>query len=156
LVDDSSLPYDVGAVDRYRRSINWLAGVFAAFQGALREETSPIQIFPHHFDLAMNWFSGRLVPGIDPADEESADEQMNFGFVTGDASIDEAYFYTTAYPQPGGWGELTLPEGAYWHTEGWTGAILPYSMLVDSSEPAEKLLAYLRGLQAQGADLMGR
>jgi len=33
-------------------------------------------------DVSMNWFSGRLVPDIDPADEESADEQLNFGFVT--------------------------------------------------------------------------
>ena len=123
---DETLPYDIEAVRRFHQVINWVDTAFKTFKGGLREETSPVQIFPHHMDLAMNWFSGRLVPGIDPADEENADEQMNFGFVTGDGSIPDAYFYATAYPAPDGWTDLALPEGAYWHTEGWTGAVLPY------------------------------
>jgi hypothetical protein len=102
----------------------------------------------------MNWFSGRLVPGMDPADEESADEQMNFGFVTGDGSIPDAYFYVTAYPAPEGWTRLPLPEGAYWHTEGWTGALLPYAALAASDRPKALLLDYLRVVQAHGKRLM--
>jgi hypothetical protein len=154
VTDATPLPYDPEAAVRYRRAINSIAGVFAAFQGKLRQETSPIQLFPHHFDLAMNWFSGRLVPGVDPADEESADEQMNFGFSTGDEAIPDAYFYATAYPQPDGFTDLTLPDGAYWHTEGFTAAILPYAALVDSDRPADRLLEYLRTVQAHGARLM--
>ena len=105
-------------------------------------------------DLAMNWFSGLLVPGIDPSDQESADEQMNFGFVTGDGSAPDAYFYVTAYPAPDGWTDLTLPEGAYWQTEAWTGAILPYAVLAASERPDALLLAYLRAVQAHGKKLM--
>lgn len=52
--------------------------------------------------------------------------------------------------------ELTLPVGAYWQREGWIGAISPYPVLVNSSESVEALLDYLRGLQARGADPMGR
>ncbi len=148
------LPYDARAMDRFRQVINWVDVLFRSFKGGLREETGPVQIFPHHMDLSMNWFSGRLVPGIDPADEESADEQMNFGFVTGDGSIPDAYFYVTAYPAPDSWTDLALAEGAYWHTEGWTGAILPYSVLVSSDRPDELLLHYLQRLQAHGAKLM--
>lgn len=151
---EDTLPYDIGAVDRYRRVINLLDTAFKTFKGGLRKETSPVQIFPHHLDLAMNWFSGRLVPGIDPADEESADEQMNFGFVTGDGSIPDAYFYATAYPAPDGWTDLTMPEGAYWHTEGWTGAVLPYLVLTATDRPVALLLDYLRGVQAHGKKLM--
>ena len=151
---DETLAYDTDAVDRYRRVIGRLDSVLKTFKGGLREETSPVQIFPHHLDLAMNWFSGRLVPGIDPADEESADEQINFGFVTGDGAIPDAYFYATAYPAPDGWTDLTLPAGAYWHTEGWTGAVLPYSTLAASNRPEALLLDYLRRLQAHGKQLM--
>jgi hypothetical protein len=151
--DDTPLAYDFDAVDRYRRSINWIAGILAAFKGRLREGTSPVEVFPHHFDLAMNWFSGRLVPGVDPNDEESADEQMNFGFVTGDDSIDNADFYVTAYHQPEGWTDLDLPDGAYWQTGGWTGAILPYAALIESREPGDELLAFMQTVHAHGAAL---
>ena len=79
---------------------------------------------------------------------------MNFGFVTGDDSIADAYFYVTAYPVPDNWADLALPDGAYWHKEGWTGAILPYSAVVASDQPAELLLDYLRKLQVHGKKLM--
>lgn len=151
---EETLPYDSEAIGHFRQAINWVDSAFKTFKGGLREETSPVQIFPHHMDVSMNWFSGRLVPDVDPADEESADEQMNFGFVTGDDSISDAYFYTTAYPVPDNWADLALPEGAYWHTEGWTGAILPYSAVVESAQPAELLFDYLRKLQVHGKKLM--
>ena len=151
---DEGLPYDIAAIGRFRQVSNWVDGVFRTFKGGLREETSPVQIFPHHMDISMNWVSGRLVPGVDPADEESADEQMNFGFVTGDSSIPDAYFYATAYPAPDNWADLELPEGAYWHTEGWTGAVLPYAAVVAAHSPRQLLLDYLVSLQAHGKKLM--
>jgi hypothetical protein len=151
---EETLPYDIEAIGRFRQVINWVDAAFKTFKGGLREETGPVQIFPHHMDVSMNWFSGRLVPDIDPTDEESAGEQMNFGFVTGDGSIADAYFYTTAYPVPDNWTDLALPEGGYWHTEGWIGAILPYAAVVASEQPLDLLLEYLQKLQAHGKKLM--
>ena len=148
------LSYDIQAIDRFRRVINWVDSVFKGFKGGLREETSPVQIFPHHMDLSMNWFSGRLVPGVDPAQEETADEQMNFGFVTGDSSIPDAYFYVTAYPAPDNWTELALPEDAYWHSENWSGAILPYTAVLETERPSERLIEYLQTLHTHGSTLM--
>ncbi|MCP3868492.1 MAG: hypothetical protein GY703_10420 [Gammaproteobacteria bacterium] len=148
------LPYEVQAIDRYRRVINWVNTVFRRFKGGLRRETGPVQLFPHHMDISMNWFSGRLVPGIDPANEENVDEQLNFGFLTGDDSISDAYFYVTPYPAPENWTDLALPEGACWHTEGWTGAIMPYGAVVSADQPEAALLDYLERLQAHGAKLM--
>lgn len=152
--DETVMTYDANAADEFRRALNWIDVVFRTFKGRLREETSPVQLFPHHLDLAMNWFSGRLVPGVDPADEESADEQMNFGFVTGDSSINDAYFYATAYPTPDNWGTQDLAQGAYWHTEGWVGAILPYAELVESRDPQALLLEFLQKAQGHGSALM--
>lgn len=146
--------YDANAAMRFIEVLNRLDMGFKTFKAGLREESSPVQLFPHHMDLAVNWFSGRKVPGVDPDDEESADEQMNFGFVTGDGSIGEAYVYVTAYPAPEGWSDLALIDGAYWFTEGWTGAILPYAELAVSDAPERLLQSFLQGLHAHGRALM--
>lgn len=146
--------YDPAAAARFWSALASVDLVFKEFKGRLREESGPVQIFPHHFDLSLNWFSGRRVPGVDPADADNADEQMNFGFVTGDASIAEAYFYATAYPTPDGLTKAELPDGAYWQTEGFTGAVLPYAMIAESDDGRARLLAFLEAAQRAGADSM--
>ena len=151
---EEPLAYDAEAVIRFRRVITWVDAAFKRFKNGLREETSPVQLFPHHMDLAVNWFSGRQVQGTDPADAENADEQMNFGFVTGDDAIPDACFYAIAYPAPDGWTNLTLPGGAHWPTEGWTGAVLPYETLVRPDRPLAALLGFLGSVQAHGAKSM--
>ncbi len=145
--------YDRQAVGRYLRALSTMDLQLKSFGGALRESTSPVQLFPHHFDLSMNWFSGRLVPDVDPDDEENADEQMNFGFSTGDDNLSEAYIYATAYPLPDELAGTEMPPGARWYTEGFQGAVLPYAEL--SGETGEEMLrAFLTTLQRAGAKLM--
>lgn len=152
--EDTARDYDTAAALRYWQALTQIDGLFREFKGSLREETGPVQVFPQHFDLSLNWFSGRLVPGVDPADEESADEQMNFGFVTGDSGIDAAYFYATTYPVPAGLTESDLPDGAYWHTDGFTGAVLLYDTLADGDDARRRLLEFLRAAHSAGASLM--
>ncbi|GAB4428290.1 MAG: DUF5996 family protein [Anaerolineae bacterium] len=152
--NDSAGQYDRAAVESYWLALSQIDALFKQFRGELREETGPVQLWPHHIDLAMLWFSGRLVPGQDPANEEYADEQMNFGFSPGDDTIPEPYFYATAYPTPNGLTATRLPGDAYWHTTGFTGAILPYQALVTAAEPASVLLTYLRTVQQGGAAQM--
>ncbi|MFW2406025.1 MAG: DUF5996 family protein, partial [Gammaproteobacteria bacterium] len=112
----------------------------AEFRAGIREETSPLQLWPHHFDLSLLWLPGDKVPDQDPADEEYADRQMNFGFTFGDAGIPEPYFYVTAYPEPDGLPRVELPVGAAWHTEGFSGALLTYQTLIASRDPRGYLL----------------
>lgn len=152
--DTTPLTYDKTAAERLWQALSQIDAVFKQFKGELREETGPVQLWPHHVDLAMLWFSGRLVPGVDPADEENAGEQMNFGFAPGDAGIAEPYFYITAYPAPEGWVGSPLPQGAVWQTEGFKGAVMKYEILVEADQPAEKLLNFLRTVQQAGARLM--
>ncbi len=148
------LIYDIQAVSRMWSAISQIDAILKEFKGTMRRESGPVVLWPHHFDLALLWFSGRLVPGQDPENEEYADEQMNFGFSTGDGAITDAYFYITAYPLPDGLTETPLPEGAYWHTDGFTGAILPYQGLVEASDPKALLLSYLQTVHAAGKALM--
>lgn len=146
--------YNPEVAEQYWQAFSQMDSVFKQFKGELRAETGPVQLWPHHMDLALLWFSGRLVPGQDPKDEENADEQMNFGFSPGDEGVPEPYFYITAYPTPNGFATTPLPDDAYWHTEGFTGAILKYASLIEAEDPADKLLTFLRTVQQAGAGLM--
>ena len=137
------------AVD-LQRSLAWVAAALERFRAGIREETSPIQVWPHHFDLSMIWLPGHKIPGQDPADEEYADKQMNFGFVFGDEAIGEPYFYVTAYPLPGNLPQLELPAGATWKSEGFNGAVLLYKDLIALSNPAASLQSLWSTLLAAG------
>lgn len=152
--DKSHRAYDTTVVEDYWQAASQVDILLKQFKGELREETSPVQLWPHHFDFSLVWFSGRLAPGVDPDDAENADEQMAFGFSTGDSSVPEPYFYITAYP----WQETLLqyeaPAGARWHTDGWKGALLLYSIVTKSEQPKEQLLDFWRTVQRTGASQM--
>lgn len=152
--DNKEGVYEETAVAPFWTAFSQIDAIFKTFKVSLREETSPVQLWPHHFDLALLWLSGRLVPGQDPANAENADEQVNFGFVTGDSIIPEPYFYATAYPLPETFTDSPLPHGAYWQTKGWTGAVLPYATLVGADNAQEKLLTFLRTVHQVGVNKM--
>ena len=146
--------YDTAIVEDYWSAASHVDVLLKQFKSQLREETSPVQLWPHHFDFSMVWFSGRLVPGVDPTDAEYADEQMAFGFSTGDAGIPQPYFYATAYPWPDQLPQHPLPAGARWHLQGWKGALLLYDTLTESADPRDQLLTFWRTAQQAGAPLM--
>ncbi len=152
--DDSPGAYDKSAIDVFWQSLIEIDTVLKEFRYSFTEETSPVQLWAHHFDLAVVWFSGRKLPGQDPNDPEWSNEQMNFGFSTGDGGIPEPYFYATAYPEPDGWKDSPLPAGAYWHSEGWSGAVLPYQRLVESDNGRRLLLDFLFAAHKAGSEKM--
>jgi len=152
--DSAHGEWDVAAIDRFRQALAGVDTAFQEFRHDLDGKTSPVHLFGHHFDLSLSWFSGRLIEGKDPADQESATEQMTFGFLTGDDNLPEPYFYATAYPEPDGFVESPLPEPAFWNNRGFSGAILRYSELRKSDSPTELLARFLRAAHDSGADLM--
>lgn len=154
LGDAAPAHYDRAAVERFWRALQRIDATLKRFKENLGKHTSPVQLWPHHFDLAMNWFSGRKVPDTDPTDEEASEEQMNFGFSTGDDAIPDPYFYITAYPSPPELTKTQLPSDAIWQTEGWTGALLPYVALTKVEQPEEKLLSFLQHVHSAGSRLM--
>lgn len=132
-----------------------VAAGLEAFRAGIREETSPIQVWPHHFDLSMIWLPGPKIPGEDPKDEEHSDKQMNFGFVFGDEAISEPYFYVTAYPLPDAMPKLELPAGTTWRSDGFSGAVLLYKDLAASADPTGYLLELWNQLIASGREHLG-
>lgn len=135
-------------------ALNSVAASLESLRAGIPEETSPIQLWPHHFDVSMLWLPGEKIPGQDPEDEENSDKQMNFGFTLGDAGIPEPYFYITAYPWPDAFPDLQLPAGARWHTEGFNGAVLPYRSLIKESDPDGYLLGLWGSLLSAGRERM--
>ncbi len=94
---------------RYAETLWWLEQRFKNIKNDLNGGlTSPILLYPHHFDLAFSWF---------PHDD---DQQLTMGFSTGDESVRDPYLYITAYPEPAGF----------------SGAILAYSRLQVAQEPS--------------------
>ena len=135
--------YSSYSVEQANKMVNALSAVVAAmvsFRAGVREETSPIQLWPHHFDLSMLWLPGETIPGQDRDDEENADKQMNFGFTFGDESIPEPYFYITAYPLPDAFSSIVFPDGTAWRSDGFTGAVLTYRRLLEEPDPQGYLL----------------
>ncbi len=104
--------------------------VLKEFKGTLAQETSPVQLWPHHMDIAFTCYteSGLL---------------LTCGFLPGDESIEEPYFYITAYPEIDDTSSVTLGGKAYWHTVDWQGIIYKYSDLLESESPREELLRHL-------------
>jgi len=154
LADESMGRYDAAAAQRYFQALSSVHTLWQGWKRELPGRTGPVRLWPHHFDLSLLWFSGNLVPGVDPADEESAEEQMAFGFSTGDEAIPDAYFYITAHPWPEALTEAGLPSPARWHTEGWKGALLMYADVAAAADPGALLNAYLRAVHSAGEALM--
>ena len=134
--------YSREEANKLAHALSAVSAALETFRAGIREESSPIQVWPHHFDLSMIWLPGDKIPDQDPSDEEYADKQMNFGFAFGDESFAEPYFYVTAYPLPAAMAQVELPAGTTWKSEGFSGAILLYKDLITMDDPA----AYLQEL----------
>jgi hypothetical protein len=135
-------------------TVRSVSAAMATFRAPVAEETSPIHIWPHHFDLAMLWLPGEKIPGQNPADEESSDKQMNFGFAFGDTGIPEPYFYVTAFPLPDALPGLALPDGTNWQSEGFSGAVLLYRRLLEEKDPNKYLVGLWNDLLSAGRQHM--
>jgi len=153
-MDGKQGKYNPEFVTKYWRALKEVNELLNKLRDELGGERSPVQLWPHHFDLSMSWFSGRLVPGKDPNDAESSKEQMMFGFSTGDDGMPDAYFYITAYPIPEGFPNFDLPEGARWNTSGFQGGVMMYDTFANSNNPGVTLLNYFKTFQSSGAKIM--
>lgn len=146
--------YSIGQAQKLGRALAGVSAVMDSMRAGIREETSPLGLWSHHFDLAMLWLPGDMIPGQNPEDEESADVQMNFGFTFGDDTVPEPYFYATAYPLPDGFPASELEDGAEWFSDGFTGMIWRYARLLEVADPALALLNQWQTLLDQGRQIL--
>ncbi len=101
------------------------------FQAKINEGVkTQICLWPHNFDYAFNWFSGKKI--------DDGDEFMGVGVSNGDEFYELPYVYATLWPPLRKTNTLIIPEGAYLHDADWTGLILPYEAIIEKKTIEEQ------------------
>ncbi|MBV9929596.1 MAG: hypothetical protein JO013_01470 [Alphaproteobacteria bacterium] len=137
--------------------------VFRLFRSSFLGKASPVHFFWGSFDLAVTRFSGRRAPrhpgGVphlpDAVTREAySHEVSSAGFWPGGAGAPGGpFFYSYAYPAPGGFAEAKVaPEEARFDT-GLGEFVLDYEAVRAAAEPDAALLAFLRSTYAAAAEL---
>lgn len=123
--------YDAAAAANYYEALLAVHETFAGFAAGIEGEVGPMNLWPHHFDIAFEWFSD----AVEVYDEEDGpkehNKQVGFGFSPGDQGDAQPYLYANPWPFDESFRSVTLPEGASWHEEGWSGAFLPYTAVAE-------------------------
>ena len=136
---NKNLTYDKSESEKLWNLFRQVYFLFLKFRGTTLFEASNINLWPHHFDLALLLFSGKLVDGQEPSNWDYSREQMNFGLSSGDSGIQQPYFYVTAYPFDEKILKMELPKYAEWHTQGWQGLAIKINQLENQNEIMQKL-----------------
>lgn len=139
--------------------------VLRLFRSGFLGKASPVHFFWGSFDLAVTRFSGRpapLHPGGIPhlpdavTREAYSHEVSSAGFWPGGAGAGGApFFYSYAYPAPGGFAAAPVTPEAARFDEALGEFVLPYEAVRTAADPDAALLAFLESTYAAAAGLAG-
>jgi len=156
--------YDGDAAERFWRTLLQANRVLADFRTGFLGKASPVHFFWGSFDLAVTRFSGRrapLHPGGIPnlpdivTRDAYSHEVSSAGFWPGGPGMEEAVFYSYAYPEPPGFrGAAVTPAGARFDA-GFGEFVLPYEAVRTSADPDAALMGFLASTYAAAADAGG-
>jgi hypothetical protein len=119
--------FDTYQVDKYAEALWWSDMHFKDIAKTLKQGlTSPVYLYPHHFDLSLTWY-----PFKD-------DRQISLGFSASDNVSSEAYYYLSAYPEPKKISGLSMPKQARYSNKDFSGWILNYEDVSTDSKLLDK------------------
>jgi hypothetical protein len=152
--------YDAAAVHRFWRALLQADRVLKLFRTGFLGKASPVHFFWGSFDLAATRFSGQSaprhpggMPGLPDAVacEAYSHQECSAGFWPGNAAFPQAAFYSYAYPEPAGYRDRAVTQGAHFDTT--LGEfILPYETVRTAPQPDALLLDFLQTTYAAAAD----
>ena len=151
--DPSPRQSDPEAARRFHTALRGVQTAFVEAQARICGDCSPIQIWPHHFDLSFEWLATHAPTSDTDASSEEGRCQIGFGFSPGDNGHEEPYFYANPWPFDLTLTELPLPGSARWHVEGWKGSLLTYAEVQSAGE--NLLLDYLTAVYSAAAPRFG-
>lgn len=121
LTQSEPLNIDATVAGQYADALYTVFTDVARFRARLVGMMTPIVVWPEHFDLSFLWFKG---------EDDDSKPHLNFGFSPFSDNIERPYLYVYAYPYPEKYDVPSLPEGARWETQDYTGVFLSYDELV--------------------------
>ncbi len=141
--NDEARYYKEGDAVKYFSALKFADLILKEHRGNIGGEVGPVQLWPHNFDLAFEWFGTLVIDSGPGAKKIETGSQLNLGFAPGDDSHPEPYFYSNPWPfEKEFLLNKNLPAGARWFTESWQGTLLPYNELVGDICARERLLEY--------------
>ena len=155
--NDEPRLYDREAAEAFGVALLKATMVLERHKSGLNGESGPIQLWPHNFDLAFEWFGTLVVSSKENGEANDAQEhpaQINFGLAPGDSSHAEAYFYSNPWPFQEALVDQELPGGARWFTESWQGTLLPYAAIAGDPSGADALATYFRAVYDLASPLL--
>lgn len=140
---DEPRPYDPKVAAGFFAVLVGVEHVLALHRATLPGVVGPLQVWPHGFDLAFEWFGTRIETYEEHGEVVELPAQINFGFYPGG----EPYLYANPWPfESDVLLDRPLPAGAGWHTEGWQGSMLPYRQVAGRDDGMERILAYTKAV----------
>jgi hypothetical protein len=145
--------YDAEYAQRFWRVLLQADRVMKHFRSGFIGKSSPVHFFWGSFDLAVTRFSGRRappftgkVPGVSAAimREAYSHEVSSAGFWPGGNGVDDAAFYSYAYPQPAGFRDAAVRPAQAFYSEALGEFLLPYAAVRAASDPDALLLAFFQ------------
>lgn len=153
--------YDPEFAARFWRVLLQVDRVLKQFRTGFIGKASPVHFFWGSFDLAVTRFSGRTAPPMTRATpgvsnavmrEAYSHEVSSAGFWPGGGGVDDAAFYSYAYPAPKGFAERAVMPAAAAFSPGLGEYLLPYEAVRGSPDPDATLLAFLVSTYEAAAD----
>ena len=160
--DEEHAAYDRDAVQRWWRALGQADRVFKRFRSGFNGKQSPSHFFWGSFDLAVTRFSGRPAPrhpGGAPncpdyvMVEAYSHECSSAGFWPGGGAVEEAAFYSYAWPEPEGYAAAPVQPAAAWYHPQAREFILPYQAVRTADDPDGTLLQFLQSTYEAAARL---
>jgi len=159
--DHSHASYDAAAAHALWLALVQIDRVFKRFRSGFLGKVSPVHFFWGSFDMAVTRFSGRTapefagkVPGVanEVMREAYSHEVSSAGFWPGGNGVDEASFYSYAYPVPAAFKAAAVQPAEASFSEALGEFLLSYDAVRRSRDPDATLLAFLQTTYEAAAD----
>jgi len=156
--------YDGASAERFWRVLLRADRVLKLFRTGFLGKASPVHFFWGSFDLAVTRFSGRAAPahpgGVPHlpdavAREAYSHEVSSAGFWPGGPSVQDAAFYSYAYPEPPGFRAAFVAPAQARFDAALGEFLLPYEAVRAAADPDAMLLSFLASTYAAAADAAG-
>ena len=160
--DRTHASYDAAYVNRFWRVLMQVDRVLKLFRSRFAGKVSPVHFFWGSFDMAVTRFSGRTAPALTSDSpnlggwvmrEAYSHECSSCGFWPGNGGYGKAAFYSYAYPEPLGFGQVRIGPDAAAYDPDVGQFLLAYDAVRQAEAPDDDVMRFLQGSYEAAADL---